>query len=94
MDIKPLLDKLRAAPWLVLAALLLIWIAWRHTDYIGLLAWGVCRVALGAWLGYWIDRTLFPYSRPHDLDGIARGAAEKRRAMIVAACLIALAWVP
>lgn len=53
-------------------------------------------MVLGAWGGYWIDRALFPYSRPHEhLQGAATAntalvyaSAQLRRACIVAACLV------
>lgn len=52
-------------------------------------------ISLAAWLGYWIDRGLFPYARP-DLfeagqrDGVFSGAM-LRRALIVSACIIGVA---
>lgn len=87
-------DQLRASPWLAMAIVLLVVIAWRNYDYLAFLAWGACKIALGAYLGYRIDRSVFPYERPHTLDGIARGAATKRRALIVAACVLALGLAP
>jgi len=87
-------DKLRASPWLAAALLLLLVVAWANRDYLTFLAWAACKIALGAYLGYWIDRSLFPYERPHQLDGIARGTATKRRAAIVAAAVLALGLAP
>lgn len=87
-------DQLRAAPWLAVALALLLLVAWLNRDYVAFLAWGVCKIALGAWLGYRIDRSIFPYERPHTLTGIARGAATKRRALIVACAVLALALAP
>lgn len=48
-------------------------------------------VALAAWAGYWIDRALFPYSRPHMLRGSDKNAAALRRAVLVAAVVLAIA---
>jgi Putative 2/3 transmembrane domain holin len=60
-------------------------------------------MALGGWGGYWLDRALFPYSRPHlclNVSALAVDAvrdqqwrqeamhAMLRRAIIVAACLV------
>ncbi|VVE55698.1 membrane protein [Pandoraea iniqua] len=55
-------------------------------------------MSLGGWGGYWLDRLIFPYARPHefvddcDVDGkqCVDGfqAASLRRAIIVAASLI------
>jgi len=52
-------------------------------------------VTTGAVLGYWIDRALFPYDRPHSYaetgeDLIPRGLAMLRRALIVIACVLGL----
>jgi hypothetical protein len=46
-----------------------------------------------AHLGYWIDRSLFHYARPHMLvdDGANFRASMIRRAIIVAAVILALA---
>ncbi len=56
---------------------------------VGLLAWLVCKESVLAYLGYWIDRLLHPRSRPGNLRDIERMAAEKRRAFIVCAAMIA-----
>lgn len=61
-------------------------------------------MALGGWGGYWLDRALFPYARPeifirkYDADEemdfvcktqpVAFAAANVRRAIVVAACLV------
>lgn len=61
----------------------------------GLAVWGLSKLALGGYVGYWIDRTVFrPEDRPHLLEGIARGTAWKRRACIVSAAIIATALLP
>ncbi|WP_085503657.1 putative holin [Burkholderia pseudomallei] len=53
-------------------------------------------MSLGGWGGYWLDRLIFPYARPHefvegDVDAhcvASFQAASIRRAIIVAASLI------
>lgn len=61
----------------------------------GLAVWGLSKLALGGYVGYWIDRTVFrPEDRPHLLDGVSKGTAWKRRACIVSAALIATALLP
>lgn len=88
-------DKLRAAP---LVAIFLI--AFAITIALapakaGLAVWGIAKLACGGYVGYWIDRLCYRYeSRPHRLEGISRGAAEKRRAIIVAASVIATGLLP
>lgn len=56
---------------------------------LGIFAWLICKVAALAYLGYWIDRLLHPRSRPSHLRDIERMAAEKRRAFIVSAAILA-----
>lgn len=53
-------------------------------------------VVLGGFLGYWIDRHVFPYARPHEFISGGYPAsrfnlATIRRAIIVAATIIAVA---
>lgn len=49
-------------------------------------------VTLGAVSGYWVDRALFPYARPHLQVEInmARSLAMLRRALVVLACVLGL----
>ncbi len=89
-------DKTRGSSLLLLGVLTLWVIAQPNplVDYpqpvkIGLLAWLVCKVSVLAYLGYWIDRLLHPRSRPGALKDIERMAAEKRRAFIVCAAILA-----
>lgn len=61
----------------------------------GLTLFGISKVALGGLIGYVIDRCVFrAEDRPHILEGISRGAAWKRRSLIVAAAILALGFVP
>lgn len=61
-------------------------------------------ITTAAWLGYWIDRSLFPYARPdvignamedtkiHTTEAIHEmNHAAMRRAIIIAACVIGAA---
>ncbi|MFN3881916.1 MAG: putative holin [Nitrincola lacisaponensis] len=56
-------------------------------------------VTLGGWLGYWLDRWIFPYARPHMvLPGGEHKELEPnacwymlRRAIIVSATILAVA---
>ncbi|MGB3749435.1 MAG: putative holin [Rhodanobacter sp.] len=87
-------DKLRATPLLLLGAITFAVVLVLNPAKAGLLIWGASRIGLYAYLGYWVDRVIFPYARPHTLTGIAEGTAWKRRALIVAAALIAGALLP
>lgn len=50
-------------------------------------------VGLAGVFGYWLDRHLFPYARPHTLQGDREAfqAATLRRAIVVGASLVAVA---
>jgi len=61
-------------------------------------------ITTAAWLGYWIDRSLFPYARPDVIGNAMEDAkihtteaihemnhAAMRRAIIIAACVIGAA---
>jgi len=85
-------DRLRAWPWLALAlaacGVMAVIAPWQ----LGVLVWALAKLALAAWLGYWIDRTVYPYARPHEAhDNQAFGAATLRRAIILVGAMIALA---
>lgn len=54
----------RTTTWLVLAALLLAAIAIVAPPQLPVVLYKVSLIALAAVLGYWLDRTLFPYARP------------------------------
>jgi len=89
-------DALRGSP-ILLVGLVMLWLIAtpnpliRETNAVkvGLIAWLVCKESLLAYLGYWIDRLLHPNSRPGNLRDIERMAAEKRRAFIVCAAMLA-----
>ena len=71
-----------------LTIVLVIAIYFLAKQQIGLLAFKACLMTGAATLGYAIDRTLFPSSRPHCVDLDVRWRAEWRRAGIVAAALL------
>ncbi|HEY4145185.1 putative holin [Pinirhizobacter sp.] len=87
-------DLFRATPLLLLGAITFAVVLVLNPAKVGLLIWGASRIGLYAYLGYWVDRIIFPYARPHELQGIAQGTAWKRRALIVAAALLAGALLP
>lgn len=87
-------DKLRTSPLLLLGLIAFAFVAWLNPAKLGLMLWGCARLTVYAWIGYWVDRLMFPYARPHELDGIAEGTAWKRRALIVAAAILAGALLP
>lgn len=95
LEIRPTFAaRLRAWPLLLCFVLCFAVTVWMAPVKIGLTIFGLAKIALGAYLGYWIDRTLYPYARPHTLEGEAAGASWKRRALIVSACILAAALIP
>ena len=54
-------------------------------------AYKLSLVTLAAWLGYWLDRWIFPYARPHDELNPVACWYMLRRAIIVAATILAVA---
>lgn len=87
-------DKLRASPLLLLFIVALTITALLNPAKVGLVIWGVAKLGFGGYVGYWIDRLIFPYARPHELTGIEAGTAWKRRALIVSASVVAAALTP
>lgn len=92
-----ILDKLRIGPWLILAIITTFIVAMLHPHQLGVLLWSLTKLCWGAYLGYWIDRSIFPYARPDrfnpDLDTNERTSWEVlmlRRALIIGAAILAL----
>lgn len=81
--------------WLLISFLLLYTVAIISPKEIPVILYKLSMVTTGAVLGYWIDRALFPYDRPHSYaesgeDLIPRGLAMLRRALVVIACVLGL----
>lgn len=88
-------DLFRASPLLAVFLIALILTAMLNPAKVGLTIWGIAKLGLGGYLGYWVDRVCFrPEDRPHVLEGISKGAAWKRRAIIISAAIVAAALVP
>lgn len=92
-----LLDKLRIGPWLILAIVTTLVVGLLYPHQLGVLLWSLTKLCWGAYLGYWIDRSIFPYARPDrfnpDKDIAERTLWEMlmlRRAIIIAAAILAL----
>lgn len=87
-------NRLRVWQLLLLCVIALAVVVWMVPAKLGLTLYGFGKMAGGVYVGYWFDRLLFPYARPHTLEGIAQGAACKRRAIIVCACVVAAVLIP
>jgi hypothetical protein len=81
-------DKLRSSPWLLLAIPPLIVVVVIAPWQLGVLAWTLAKQAIAVTLGYWADRTVFPYARPHEHPD--NPWFQIRRALIVAATMLAV----
>lgn len=87
-------DHLRVAPLLIFFGIAMAATAFLNPAKVGLAVWGLAKLGMGGYVGYWIDRVVFPYARPHTQTGIAAGTAWKRRAVIVGAAVVAAALLP
>lgn len=98
-------DLLRMSACGVLAAIMIGLVAWLAWTQITVLILKTAEISLGAFLGYWLDRHLFPYARPGDLTadntanvwtefdrtGYVYAASQLRRAFIVGMFMLAMA---
>ena len=86
--------RIRLWPWLALALITSVAVAVYRPEMAGLLLWTLCKLSIGAWLGYLVHRSIERGPRPHELTGAARDQSLLRRAIIVAAAMLALALGP
>ena len=88
----------RMADWLLAAVFLCVLVFLLAPQQLPVSLYKLSLIALAAVAGYWIDRSLFPYARPDtfifkfESEGAVWlfAAAMLRRAIIVAACMIAV----
>ena len=78
--------------WLFLVTFAVV--AYLNPAKVGLLVWGITKLAAFGYAGDWIDARIFPHARPDDLSGAAQGTAWKRKGLIVAASIVAGALLP
>lgn len=96
MNKQTLLDKLRIGPWLVGAIITSIIVGILYPHQLGVLLWSLTKLCWGAYLGYWIDRSMFPYARPgtwcssHIPGNGLLPLLMIRRVIIIAASILAL----
>jgi hypothetical protein len=74
--------------WIVLAASTAV-LVWQYPEQAGVLASKINRIALGAALGVMLDRAVFPYARPNEVDDEA--AWMYRRAALMIGGMLAAA---
>lgn len=92
MPHKKVLNYLRAWPWLGLALFFTVLVFLIAPYQIGVLIWSLSKIALGAYLGYWIHRSInLDGPRVHEMEpGPNKNAALLNRAIIIAATIVAL----
>jgi len=113
-SIKPFITRCtraRMAVWLWVTLLLFAAITITAPQQLPVSLYKLSLITSAAWVGYWIDRSLFPYARPDSFlvrpfslggpfppelmvrQGCYRAfaAAQLRRALVIAAAMIAVA---
>ena len=83
-------DRFRMIQWLALAAIfyLLALLAFGAQPQLQTLCWKLGNLTVAAFVGYWIDRHAFMYSR---LRVDSPPLLEVRRAIVMAAAMLAVA---
>ena len=85
----------RLSGWLVASVALFVVIGWTSSAQIPVVIYKLSLVSLSAVLGYWLDRSLFPWARPDSFcpwkEPGCCAAAMIRRAIIVAAVCLSVA---
>lgn len=86
----------RLSGWLAASIVLIALIALISPQQVPVVIYKLSLISLAAVLGYWLDRSLFPYARPdyfqmNDDEQRLFAGAMLRRAVIVAAVCLAVA---
>ncbi|WP_250131772.1 putative holin [Stutzerimonas stutzeri] len=78
--------------WTIITLCLLLALAYIRPEQLQVVLYKGALVTLAATLGYWIDRSLYPYAdRPHQcMAGLQTVGAWLRRAVIVLACVLGM----
>lgn len=87
-------DKVRGWPLVLIFVITMPIVALMSPERVGILLWLLTKAAFYCYFAYWVDRLAFPYARPHMLEGIAHGTAQKRRALLLAAAIFAAGITP
>lgn len=81
----------RLSLWLIITIVCTMAIAMIAPHQLPVTLYKLSLVSLAAVVGYWVDRHLFPYARPNETAEAIAGIAMLRRAIVVAAVVIAMA---
>lgn len=82
-------ERLSQQPVLLLFIVTFAVVAFLNPMKIGLLLYGIAKLAAFAFAGDWIDGRIFSGADPRELNGIEQGTAWKRKGLIVAAAIVA-----
>ncbi len=84
----------RMTDWLLITLALLAAIAVLSPQQLPVSLYKLSLITMAAVVGYWIDRSLFPYARPDDAVLIPshtlQATAQLRRAIIVGCAMLAV----
>lgn len=84
----------RMTDWLLITLALLAAIAVLSPQQLPVSLYKLSLITMAAVVGYWIDRSLFPYARPDDAvlipSHILQATAQLRRAIIVGCAMLAV----
>lgn len=80
----------RMTDWTLISIALLLCLAIIAPTKLSVVLYKCGLVTVGGVLGYWIDRALFPYARPDQVNQSAQPLAGIRRAIVVLACVLGL----
>lgn len=80
----------RMTDWTVITVLLILALAMVAPTKLAVILYKAGLVTGGGVLGYWIDRALFPYARPNQVNRVHQPWAGLRRAIVVLACILGM----
>lgn len=89
----------RLSGWLLITIALLVAVWLLAPQQLPVSLYKLSLVTLAAVVGYWLDRSLYPYARPDDIlvwcgttpeMNMVFAATMLRRAVIVSACMLAM----
>lgn len=89
-----LYQRATANPVVTLAVITFGVVAALNSAKIGVLIYAVCKLAVFAHAGNWMDCRIFAGAQPERLAGVEQGTAWKRKALIIAAAILAGALAP
>lgn len=93
MNREEFLDLLRMWPTLLVALITVAMVYVIAPQQIGILVYTIAKLSMAGYLGYWLDRWIFPLDRvgptSDERNAPDQTAAQYRRAGIIAACLVA-----